>query len=893
MPSLSYVAKRSLGLLAVASSFLPLATATLSGTASYLAGAYIVEFTSDSSLDKSEFFSNLTSSNVVAEPRMELSHELFQGVSFKLASSHDSKDTVDMIQNMRMVSQIWPVRLYSKPATLLSVVDEQYAKSSATISKRALADTYSPHVMGGVDKLHEEGYTGEGIFIGIVDTGIDYTHPALGGGFGPGFKVVTGYDLVGDAYNGDNTPVPDPDPFDCDGHGSHVSGIIGALPNKYNFTGVAPNATLGMWKVFGCTGVVSNDVLIAAFNMAYEAGVDLISSSIGGPSGWTEDAWDVAVQRIQEKGVPCIIAAGNDGANGLFDTSTAAEGIGSIAVGSIDNVNAPAILYKIVYTIDSGPPTDAWYALGFFGDFGDITVPIYAVTLDTTIVADACTALPADTPDLSGYLVLIRRGVCSFDVKIANVMAFGAKRVMFYNNVATAPSSPGDTVVNFPVGMVSAAQGATWIAALKAGSTIDVTFTALANTPQQFTNDPNPFTGGKMSTFSSWGPSFELWVKPEVSAPGGNILSTYPLAKGGYAVESGTSMATPFVSGSIGLIMQVRGKAALTPDLMTSVLASTAAPVDFNDGNITYDYLAPVVQQGGGLINAFAAAHTTTLLDLDNVALNDTVYFKAAHPVTISNIGSSSQTFSFENLIAATAYTLSSGSIYPDAFPPNIASGAAAGATIRFEPSSLTVAAKSSGVVTLHFTRPAGLDPTLLPVYSGYVAINGTNGDSLSLPYAGVACRMKDVVIMDSADGFPYIAASNDANLNPIASNGTTFILPHANTTTNTTTGLPTVVYALAMGSRIVRIDVVPEKVRNLPRILGQQVLGSIAGYPSELVPRNTLFTAPWDGMLADGTFVPAGKYKFMIRTLKIFGDATYDHDYERYDTAYFNIKYQ
>ncbi|RDW71221.1 hypothetical protein BP6252_07784 [Coleophoma cylindrospora] len=893
MPSLSHVAKRSLGLLAVASSFLPLATATLSGTASFLAGAYIVEFTSDSSLDKSEFFSNLTSSNVVAEPRIEFSHELFQGVSFKLDSAHDSKDTVDLIQNMRMVSQIWPVRLYSKPATLLSVVDEQYAKSSATLSKRALADTYSPHVMGGVDKLHEEGYTGEGIFIGIVDTGVDYTHPALGGGFGPGYKVVTGYDLVGDAYTGDNTPVPDPDPLDCDGHGTHVSGIIGALPNMYNFTGVAPNATLGMWKVFGCTGVASTDVLIAAFNMAYEAGVDLISSSIGGTSGWTEDPWDVAVQRIQEKGVPCIIAAGNDGANGLFDTSAAAEGVGSIAVGSIDNINAPAILYKIVYTVDSGTPTDAWYALGFYGDFGDITVPIYAVTLDTTIAADACTALPADTPDLSGYLVLIRRGICNFDVKIANVVAFGAKRVMFYNNVAAAPSSPGDSVVGFPVGMVSAAQGATWIAALKAGSTIDVTFTALADTPQQFTNDPNTITGGKMSTFSSWGPSFELWVKPEVSAPGGNILSTYPLAKGSYAVESGTSMATPFVAGSVGLIMQVRGLTALTPDLITSALASTAAPVDFNDGTTTYDYLAPVVQQGGGLINAFAAAHTTTLIDLDNVALNDTVYFKAAHPVTISNIGSSSQTYSFENLIAATAYTLSSGSIYPDAFPPNIASGAAVGATIRFEPSSLTVAAKSSGVVTLHFTRPAGLDPTLIPVYSGYVAINGTNGDSLSLPYAGVACRMKDVAIMDYADGFPYVAASTDANLNPIASNGTTFILPLANTTTNTTTGLPTAVYVLAMGSRTVRIDVVPENVRNLPRILGQQVLGSIAGYPAQLVPRNTLVTAPWDGMLADGTFAPAGKYKFMIRALKIFGDATYDHDYERYDTAYFNIKYE
>lgn len=78
--------------------------------------------------------------------------------------------------------------------------------------------------MGSVDKLRNEGYLGDGISIAIIDTGVDYLHPALGGGFGPGYKVTYGYDLVGDAYNGLNTPVPDDDPMDCAGHGTHVSG---------------------------------------------------------------------------------------------------------------------------------------------------------------------------------------------------------------------------------------------------------------------------------------------------------------------------------------------------------------------------------------------------------------------------------------------------------------------------------------------------------------------------------------------------------------------------------------------------------------------------------------------------------------------------------------------
>jgi subtilisin family serine protease len=74
-----------------------------------------------------------------------------------------------------------------------------------------LNDTFSPHVMAGVDKLHAEGLAGKGITIGIIDSGVDYTHPALGGGFGPGFKIIGGYDFVGEESNGADSPKPDND----------------------------------------------------------------------------------------------------------------------------------------------------------------------------------------------------------------------------------------------------------------------------------------------------------------------------------------------------------------------------------------------------------------------------------------------------------------------------------------------------------------------------------------------------------------------------------------------------------------------------------------------------------------------------------------------------------
>lgn len=586
----------------------------LGEVASVVPGQYIVEFAQGSAVSSSllfakcmlmspqpTFYSNLSSSNIDATPHVTLDHQLFNGASFKLADSHDNDSTIDTIQSMAMVNKIWPVRLYSNPATRISAINGSNITSTPLRKRAGYIDTYVPHVMGGVDKLHEEGFTGDGLFIGIVDTGVDYNHPALGGGFGPGHKVVTGYDLVGDAYDGitNTTPVPDNDPMDCVGHGTHVSGIIGADPNTFNFTGVVPNATLGMWKVFGCTGSVGNDILIAAFNMAYEAGVDLISSSIGGNSGWTEDPWDVAVQRIAEKGVPCIIAAGNDGANGLFDTSTAAESIGATSVGSIDSLTEPGLEIGATYLYNGGNATSFRYSKGEFSDFGTINVQMYAITLDPAVVGDGCSALPASTPDLSPYVVLIRRGVCTFDTKIANAQAFGAKRIIFYNNIPGVPAAPGDSSLSFPVGMVADTQGAEWISQMKAGVNITVDFTAEKDATTVFVSQPDTLTGGKMSTFTSWGPSYEGWIKPQISAPGGNILSTLPLAQGGYGVESGTSMATPFTSGCIALIKQVRGKSTLSPPQLTSVLATTAAPVDFNDGATTYNYLAPVVQQGG------------------------------------------------------------------------------------------------------------------------------------------------------------------------------------------------------------------------------------------------------------------------------------------------------
>src|SRR5262249_8332249 len=121
-------------------------------------------------------------------------------------------------------------------------------------------DLYTAITMTGADVAHANGWTGTGIKVAIIDTGIDYNHPDLGGCFGPGCRVTGGYDFVGDAYTGGTSNIhPDPDPMDCAGHGTHVAGIVGA---NGVVIGVAPDVTFRAYRVFGCSGTTTDDVIL-------------------------------------------------------------------------------------------------------------------------------------------------------------------------------------------------------------------------------------------------------------------------------------------------------------------------------------------------------------------------------------------------------------------------------------------------------------------------------------------------------------------------------------------------------------------------------------------------------------------------------------------------------
>jgi hypothetical protein len=546
------------------------------------------------------------------------------------------------------------------------------------------------------------------------------------------------------------------------------------------------------------------------------------------------------------------------------------------------------------FSIDNSTNGQFGYLAAAIG-MPNVSLPLWAVSKDSTITNDACEPLPADTPDLAGKLVLVRRGTCTFDTKAANVAAFGAQYILFYNNAPslTSPSVTDPDIIG--AAMVSAAQGASWAASLAAGSAIQVSIDGKLTV---FSSPPNNITGGHMSTFSMWNPTNEAYVKPEISAPGGNILSTLPLEQGGYGVLSGTSMATPFVAGVVALMKQARPD--LDPYTIRSILGTTGHPVTFNDGKTTYDYLAPVVQQGGGEVDAFAAVHTSTVIDVANLAFNDTAHFVKEANFTITNRGSSEITYNFDYVNAATAYTLpDDGSTQPQTFPPDLVTS---GATVQLSSGSVSVAAGKSEVVIVTLALPKDLTTARIPVYSGFITIKGSNGDSLNLPYAGVASSLKDATVLDPSTGYPYITSTSDNTFVPLNSS-TVFTISIANTTVNGTTDnstgllIPNLRIGLVMPSSLIRADLIPSNVTygtytNTTTILGVKTLGSIAGAPSVYQPRANAWSTAFYGVLDDGKRVPAGTYSILVRALRIFGDATNPADYDSAETEPFTIRY-
>ncbi|KAF8754573.1 Subtilisin-like protein [Rhizoctonia solani] len=694
--------------------------------------SYIVELFRDNHLKRGfaspheELHHDLRRRGATWEVTREYSGNILTGAAIKLASDAD----LPKLAGATSVESITPIYLHRAPKPVFQQVMQ------VTPNGTAFNEPFSTHVMTGVDKLHAEGYFGQGIKIGIIDSGIDYTHPYLGGAMGPGNKVIGGYDFVGDAYTGlqDSIPMPDPDPLDqCNGHGTHVAGIIGANPNNpFNISGVAHQSEINAYRVLGCDGSTPDDIVIAALLRAHADGNDVINLSLGESNGWAESLVSVVASRIAREG--------------------RSTGVDVISVGSVDNV----ILYQQNATVSDGRNIP-------YQSFDALNIPsglqLYATSSDVNITADACEPLPSNTPDLSNRLVVIRRGTCPFLTKVNNTAArVGADGIFLIQQAI-----PQNLTISFP--------NASYIIS-------------------------NP-TGGLVSPFSSYGPSYDMYLKPAIAAPGDSIPSTWPVRMGSWALASGTSMASPFVAGAAALLLQVRGKSPTTAQAARAIFQNTAMPVM----RIVNASLVPTTgQQGAGLLNVYNAIKNTGSLLPAEILLNDTAYFQGTHTLVVRNGGTQDVTYKFSHVPAGTVNTI--GGIQPYLGPLGLIDSSAV-ATI--EPAEVIVPAGSSASINVTLSLPTALDKTQFPVYSGYIRATGSDNSTLQSTYIGAAAALKDMKIIDNTNAYfgdVQIPVVVSALGDPVPSNGSAVF-------TMSASDYPIVIGRLVAGSALIQFDLI------------------------------------------------------------------------------------
>ncbi|KXH39058.1 serin endopeptidase, partial [Colletotrichum nymphaeae SA-01] len=228
------------------------------------------------------------------------------------------------------------------------------------------------------------------------------------------------------------------------------------------------------------------------------------------------------------------------------------------------------------------------------------------------------------------------------------------------------------------------------------------------------------------------------------------------------------------------------------------------------------------------------------------------------------------------------------GDLFP-ALSPNELSAEYATLAISEE----KVPVPAGGEVTVLVTpTPPTLDAGRLPVWSGFIALNGSDGTSLSLPYQGIAGSLHSHVTLDQALMTTSTSAKAE-EYEPVPSNYT-FTLPPPGTANETEAVLPALVVNMAFGSSFVRADLVP--LTTCPpnithEVWGIKTLGQPRSFPYLYVSRG-VFAVNFDGQLEDGTYAPAGKYKFAIKSLRVFGDATKLEEYDTTETEPFRIVY-
>ncbi|KAH8883515.1 subtilisin-like protein [Thozetella sp. PMI_491] len=611
--------------------------------------------------------------------------------------------------------------------------------------------------MTGVSRLHSQGITGKGIKIGVLDTGVDYRHPALGGGFGPGFKIAGGYDLVGDDYF---NQMADSDPLaTCSGggHGTHVSGIIGAVDPEgegFGLVGVAPEASIYMYRVFSCAGGASDDVLLEAMNRAAADGVSVISMSLGEVVYWqTNDVFSEVTKALNERDISLVMAAGNSGQGGPLMASAPAINPGVISVGSINSHQYPTCYNGH----DTMGESIRYCSVLPLPDNGLDGIACEIPTLNQIGDPAWYAAIEAKYSDMSKVVFVYSEVYGS--IAWINSHPANVRNMFIYQDPDETDVDPDPPT---PYGQGWDEYFLTWNDGQKilAGKASQGDAYRLIFTNQSAVGAAHQ-SGGYMSLFSEYGPTQEGSLKPTLSAPGRWILSTWPVfdgqAPGSYAVISGTSMATPHVAGCVALIR------SRFPDMSAAevfrLVQSTSRPlVLYSEANgpNPQGLLDTVAHQGAGMLRCEVAIRSAekSALSVSEFTLGagDSKSLKLTQTIVIENKSGAPKTYQLSHQPAGAIDRMPYFPSWPDTtygFGPPTAGFTwipwdltySSGADVSFDsPSgetSFTVDAGAKSSVNVTVALPPDANPDKLPIYSGFVTIRASC-ERYTVPYNGL-----------------------------------------------------------------------------------------------------------------------------------------------------------
>ncbi|WP_283234591.1 S8 family serine peptidase [Alteribacter keqinensis] len=469
---------------------------------------------------------------------------LFNGFSLEIKQ----KD-IEQLQTIKGVKRIDPVAMY-EPS-----MDESI-----------------PFIGGNEIRsmLDEDGdrLTGEGIKIGVIDTGIDYHHPDLKKNYRGGYDVVDEDDDPMETTKEEGVPTL---------HGTHVAGIIAADGRMH---GVAPDAEIYGYRALGPTGIGTTEQVIAAIEKAVEDEVDVINLSLGNTVNGPDWPTSVALDKAVEAGVVAVTSNGNSGPN-LWTVGSPGTSSKAISVGA----STPPL--RIPYLVLDRNEEQEWAITPMIR-----AQPWDQKREDEIVYAGLGRKEDFNNTDVKGKIAIVERGIVTFTVKAKAAKQAGAKGLIVYNNHDGEFAGTLEEIVDLPVVSMSKEDGEALLSELS--KTNHSRIRTVYHEEQDF-----------IAPFSSRGPVTYSWdVKPDLVAPGVAIDSTVPK---GYLDMNGTSMAAPHIAGAAALVLQKHPD--WTPDQVKAALMNSAKLISDRDGNVY-----PPHVQGTGRVDLSRALKVETLV---------------------------------------------------------------------------------------------------------------------------------------------------------------------------------------------------------------------------------------------------------------------------------------